>query len=109
VYVAMQELDCCPLHYIYCWHNFHPFSERVNSDEQIYETTWCPVQDAQDVDSPDCKRPEDINRSKMIDMLHHLLLEELAIFTFLYDFHCVILHSRSIKSMPERFTNDRVP
>jgi hypothetical protein len=42
VYDALQELDCCILGYIYCWHDFHPFSERVDSDEQISETTWSP-------------------------------------------------------------------
>jgi hypothetical protein len=42
-------------------------------------------------------------------MLHHLLLVELAISTFLYDFHCVILHSRPVKSVPEGFTDDRAP
>jgi hypothetical protein len=103
----MQELDCCLLGYIYCWHSFHPFSERVNSDEQISETTWSPGQDAHDVDSPDCKRLGDINRSKRIGMLHRLLLEELA--AFLHDFHCVILRSRPVKSVHEGFTDDRAP
>jgi hypothetical protein len=91
VYDALQELDCCLLGYIYCWHDFHSFSERGNSDEQISETTWWLGQDAHDVNSPDCKRPRDINRSKSIDMLHCLHLKELAISVFLYDFHCVIL------------------
>jgi hypothetical protein len=40
-------------------------------------------------------------------MLHRLLLEELAISAFLYDFHCVILRGRIVKSMPERLTDDR--
>jgi hypothetical protein len=106
VYNALQELDCCLLGYIYYWHDFHPFSKRVNSDEQISETTWCPRQDVHDVDSLDCKRPGDINRPKRIDMLHHLLLKELAISTFLYDFHCVILRRGPVKSMLERFTDD---
>jgi hypothetical protein len=35
VYDVLQELDCCLLGYIYYWHNFHPFSESVNFDEQI--------------------------------------------------------------------------
>jgi hypothetical protein len=39
VYDALQELYYCLLGYIYYWHNFHSFSERVNSDEQISETT----------------------------------------------------------------------
>jgi hypothetical protein len=39
----------------------------------------------------------------------HRRLVELAISTFLYDFHCVILHSRPVKSVPEGFTDDRVP
>jgi hypothetical protein len=42
VYDALQELDYCLLGYVYCWHNFYPISERVNSDEQISETTWSP-------------------------------------------------------------------
>jgi hypothetical protein len=42
VYYALQELDCCILGYIYCWHGFHPLSECVDSDEQISETTWTP-------------------------------------------------------------------
>jgi hypothetical protein len=74
VYDALQKVDCCLLGYIYCWHGFHPFSERVNSNEQISETTWSPGQDAHDVDSPDYKRPGDINRSKRIGMLRRLLL-----------------------------------
>jgi hypothetical protein len=44
---------------------------------------------------------------KRVGMLRHLLLEELAISTFLYDFHCVILHDGPVKSMPERFPDDR--
>jgi hypothetical protein len=44
---------------------------------------------------------------KMIDMLRRLLLEELAISIFLYDFHCVILHCGLVKSMLECFPNDR--
>jgi hypothetical protein len=42
-------------------------------------------------------------------MLLHLLLVELAISAFLYDFHCVILRSRPVKFMLEGFTDDRVP
>jgi hypothetical protein len=57
VYDALQELNCCLLGYIYCWHDFHPFSERVDSDKQISETTQSPGQDANDVDSPDYERP----------------------------------------------------
>jgi hypothetical protein len=71
---------------------FHPLGERVNSDKQISDPTWCPRQDAHDINSPDCKRPEDIDRPKRIGMLRHLLLKELAISAFLYNFHCVILH-----------------
>jgi hypothetical protein len=33
VYDALQELDHCLLSYIYCWHDFHPFGECVDSDE----------------------------------------------------------------------------
>jgi hypothetical protein len=44
---------------------------------------------------------------KWIGMLRHLLLKELAISAFLHDFHCVILHSRPVKSMHESFINDR--
>jgi hypothetical protein len=40
-------------------------------------------------------------------MLHRLLLKELTISAFLYDFDCVILRGRLVKSMPERFTDDR--
>jgi hypothetical protein len=107
VYDALQELNCYILGYIHCWHGFHAFGERVNFDVQICETSWCPGQDAHDVDSPDYKRPRDINRPKMIGMLHHLFLEELAISAFLYDFHCIILRGGPIKSMPKHFTNDR--
>jgi hypothetical protein len=107
VYDALQELDRCLLGYIYCWHDLHPFSERVNSDEQISKITWSPGQDAHDVDSPDCEWSGDINRSKRISMLHCLLLKELAISAFLHDFHCVILCSRPVKSVPEGFTDDR--
>jgi hypothetical protein len=39
-------------------------------------------------------------------MLRRLLLEELAISAFLYDFYYVIVHGRPVKSMPERFTDD---
>jgi hypothetical protein len=109
IYDALQELDCRLLGYIYCWHNFHPFSECVNSDEQISETTRRPRQDAHDVDSPDCERPGDINRLKRISMLRHLLLVEQAIFAFFHDFHCVILRNRPVKSVPEGFTDDRAP
>jgi hypothetical protein len=42
VYDALQELDFCILSYIYSWHDFHPFSERVDFDEQISETTRSP-------------------------------------------------------------------
>jgi hypothetical protein len=42
-------------------------------------------------------------------MLHHLLLIELTIYAFLYDFHYVILRSSPVKSMPKRFTDDRAP
>jgi hypothetical protein len=42
VYNALQEPDHCILGYIYCCHGFHPLGERVNSDEQISEPTWCP-------------------------------------------------------------------
>jgi hypothetical protein len=89
--------------------DFHPFSERVNSDEQLSETTWSLGQDAHDVNSPDCKRLEDINRPKRIDMLRRLLLEELAISAFLHDFHCIIHRGRPVKSVPKGFTNDRAP
>jgi hypothetical protein len=75
VYDALQELDRYLLGYIYYWHGFHPLGERVNSDEQISETTWCSRQDVHDVDSPDCKRPGEIDKPKRIGML----LEELAI------------------------------
>jgi hypothetical protein len=44
---------------------------------------------------------------KRIDMLHRLLLEELPISAFLYDFHCFILHYGPVKSMPKCFLNDR--
>jgi hypothetical protein len=109
VYDALQELDCCLLDYIYCWHGFHPFSERVNSDEQVSKTIWCPGQDAHDVDSPCCKRLGDMNRPKRIGMLRCLLLEELTISAFLHDFHCIILHGRPVKSVPESFTDNRAP
>jgi hypothetical protein len=42
-------------------------------------------------------------------MLRHLLLVELAIYAFLYDFHCVILRSSPVKSVPKGFTDDRAP
>jgi hypothetical protein len=42
-------------------------------------------------------------------MLHRLLLVELAISAFLYDFHFVILHNSPVKFMPEGFTDDRAP
>jgi hypothetical protein len=42
VYDALQKLDCCILGYIYYWHGFHPFSECVDFDEQISETTGSP-------------------------------------------------------------------
>jgi hypothetical protein len=42
-------------------------------------------------------------------MLRRLLLVELAIFAFFYNFHCVILRSRLLKSVPEGFTDDRTP
>jgi hypothetical protein len=61
------------------------------------------------VDSPDCKRPGDIDRPKRISMLHLLLLKELTIIIFLYDFHCVILCCGPIKSMYECFPDDPVP
>jgi hypothetical protein len=35
-----------------------------------------------------------------------LLLKELAIPAFLYDFHCIIICCRLVKSMPERFPDD---
>jgi hypothetical protein len=85
---------------------FHPFSERVNFDEQISETNWSLGQDAHDVNSPYRKRPGDINRPKWITMLHRLLLEELTTSAFLHDFHYVILHGRLVKSVPESFTYD---
>jgi hypothetical protein len=109
IYDALQELDCHLLGYIYCWHIFHPFSEHVNSDKQISKTAWSPGQDAHDVDSPDCKRLGDINRSKRINTLHCMLLEELAISAFLHDFHRVILCGRPVKSVSEGFTDDRSP
>jgi hypothetical protein len=40
-------------------------------------------------------------------MLRRLLLVELVVSAFPYDFHCVILRSRLIKSMSEGFTDDR--
>jgi hypothetical protein len=107
VYDALQELDYYLLGYIYCWHNFHPFSEHINSDKQISKITWSPWKDAHNVDSPDCKRPGDINRSKRISMLHYLLLEELAILAFLHDFHRVILCGRPVEPVPKGFTDDR--
>jgi hypothetical protein len=107
IYDALQELDRCLLGYIHYWHGFYPLSERVNSNKQISEATWCPRQDAYDVDSPDYRRPGDINRMKRIGMLHRLLLEELSISAFLYDFHCVILHCGLVKSMLKHFLNDR--
>jgi hypothetical protein len=39
-------------------------------------------------------------------MLRRLLLEELAISAFLYDFHYVIICCGPVKSMPERFPDD---
>jgi hypothetical protein len=107
IYDALHELDRNLLGYIFYWHDFHLFSERVDSNEQISETTRSPRQDAHDVDSPDCERPGDINRPKRISMLHRLLLVELAISVFLHDFHCIILHNRPVKSVPEGFTNER--
>jgi hypothetical protein len=109
VYDALQELDCCLLGYIYYWHDFHRFSECVNFDEQIFETTWYPGQDAHDVDSTDCKRPGDINRPKRIVMLRRLFLKELPISVFHYNFHCIILHDRPVKSIPKHFTIDQAP
>jgi hypothetical protein len=41
-------------------------------------------------------------------MLRCLLLEELAIFTLLYDLHHVILCCGPVESMPECFFDDRV-
>jgi hypothetical protein len=66
-------------------------------------------QDAHDVDSPYYKRSGDIDRSKGIDMLRHLLLKELAIPAFLYVFYYVILRCGSVKSMPECFFDDQAP
>jgi hypothetical protein len=109
VYDDMHELECCLLGYIYYYHNFHPFCEHVNSDEQISETIWSPGQYAHDVNSPGCERLGDINRPKRISMVHHLLLEELTIYAFFYDFHYVILRSRLVKSLHEGFTDDRAP
>jgi hypothetical protein len=43
-----------------------------------------------------------------IGMLRRLLLEELAISAFLYDFHCVIIRRGPVKSMSECFPDDRV-
>jgi hypothetical protein len=86
VYDALQELDCHLLGYIYCWHGFHLFSECVNHEKQISKTAWSPGQDAHDVDSPDCKKPGDINRPKRIGMLRCLLLKELAISAFFTTF-----------------------
>jgi hypothetical protein len=106
VYDALHKLDCCILGYIHCWHDFHLLGEHVNSDEQISETTWCPRQDAYDVDSPDCKRLRDNDRMKRIVMLRRLLLKELTISTFVYDFHCIIIRCGSVKSMLKRFPND---
>jgi hypothetical protein len=40
-------------------------------------------------------------------MLRCLFLVELVISAFLYDFHCVILRNRLVKSVPEGFTDDR--
>jgi hypothetical protein len=106
VYDTLQKLDSCLLGYIYCWHGFHPFSEHVDSNEQISETTRSLGQDAHDVDSLDCERPGDINRLKRTSMLHRLLLVELIISAFLHDFHCAIIRSRPVKSVPEGFTDD---
>jgi hypothetical protein len=39
-------------------------------------------------------------------MLRRLLLVELSISVFLYDFHYVILCSSPVKYVPEGFTND---
>jgi hypothetical protein len=109
IYDALQELHRCLLGYIHCWHGLHPIGEHINSDEQISENTWCPRQDAYDVDSLDYKRPRYINRPKRIGMHQHLLLEDPAISAFLYDFYCVILHCVPVKSMPECFFDDRAP
>jgi hypothetical protein len=38
-----------------------------------------------------------------------LLLEELTIAIFLYDFHCVILCCWRVKSMPKCFSDDQTP
>jgi hypothetical protein len=109
VYDTLQELDRFLLGYICCWHGFHSLGEHVDFNEQISETTWCPGQDVHDVDSPDYKGTGDIDRPKKVDMLHCLLLEELAISALLYDFHSIILCRGPIKSMPERFPDDRAP
>jgi hypothetical protein len=42
-------------------------------------------------------------------MLHSLLLEELALFALGDDFHLVILSCQLVESMPEGFSNYRVP
>jgi hypothetical protein len=108
VYDTVQKLDCCLLGYIYYWHGFRPLGECVDPNEQVSESTWCPEQDAHDVDSPYCKRLGDVDRPKGIGKLRHLLLEELAIYA-LYDFHCIILRYGPIKTMSECFPDDRVP
>jgi hypothetical protein len=95
--------------YIYYWHGFHSLIERVNPDEQISEPTWCPGQDFHDVNFLDCKGLRDIDRPKRVAMLRRLLLKELTISALLYDFHSIILCCGSIKSMHERFPDDRAP
>jgi hypothetical protein len=109
VYDTLQELNCCLLGYIYYWHGFHSLIERVNPDEQISEPTWCPGQDFHDVNFLDCKGLRDIDRPKRVAMLRRLLLKELTISALLYDFHSIILCCGSIKSMHERFPDDRAP
>jgi hypothetical protein len=71
------------------------------------KSSWCPGQDAHNVDSPNCKRPGEINRPKRICMFCRLLLEELAVLAFHDDLHRAILGCRLVKTMPKDFAYDK--
>jgi hypothetical protein len=97
------------LHNIHHWHSFHPLGECVDHDEKESKTSWCPGQDAHDVDSLNCKGSGEINMPKRICMLYYLLMKELTILAFSDNLHRVILSSGPLEIMPEGFAYNRAP
>jgi hypothetical protein len=95
--------------YIYHQGCLHPLSECINADEQEPETSWSPWKNTNEVYTPYCKRPGEIDWSKRVCMLHSLLLVELTLFTLGDDFHRIILSCRPVESVPEYFSNYGTP